>query len=139
MQAAKSNNSGKAKPFHRHSVPRQKTSAEIVSEARVALRTLRTQRPLTPAEDQRKLFGSGSSRPPQSRPPSVFSLHASSFDLAESRPVPGIRLSPLDPKPTFPAFAKGEDSSIPIPKPPADAVEVRKVSSARACLFRRPR
>ncbi|XP_064026127.1 armadillo repeat-containing protein 2 isoform X2 [Pogoniulus pusillus] len=136
MQAAKDNDSGEAEPFYSLSVPGHKTSAEIVNEARVALRTLRTQRPLTPAGDQRKLFGSGSSQTPQSRPPSVFSLHASSFDVTESRPMPGIRLSPLDPKPMLPAFAKDEDSSL--PKPPADAAEVRKVSSARPCLFRRP-
>ncbi|XP_072711723.1 armadillo repeat-containing protein 2 isoform X1 [Ciconia boyciana] len=137
MQASKNKNMEKAEPFYRLSVPKQKTSSEIINEARNVLRTLRTQRPFTPTEDQRKLFGSGSSRAPQTRPPSVFSLHASGFDLAESRPMSGVRLSPLDHKPILVTFAKDEDSSIPFPKPPADAAEVRKVSSARARLFRR--
>ncbi|NXJ41803.1 ARMC2 protein, partial [Ciconia maguari] len=137
MQASKNKNMENAEPFYRLSVPKQKTSSEIINEARNVLRTLRTQRPFTPTEDQRKLFGSGSSRAPQTRPPSVFSLHASSFDLAESRPMSGVRLSPLDHKPILVTFAKDEDSSIPFPKPPADAAEVRKVSSARARLFRR--
>ncbi|XP_074943508.1 armadillo repeat-containing protein 2 isoform X1 [Phalacrocorax aristotelis] len=137
MQASKNKNTEKAEPFYRLSVPKQKTSSEIINEARNVLRTLRTRRPFTPAEDQRKLFGCGSSRAPQNRPPSVFSLHASSFDLAESRPVSGVRLNPLDHKPILVTFAKDEDSSISFPKPPADAAEVRKVSSARACLFRR--
>ncbi|KAF1556988.1 Armadillo repeat-containing protein 2, partial [Eudyptula minor] len=137
MQASKNKNTDKAEPFYRLSVPKQKTSSEIINEARNVLRTLRTRRPFTPTEDQRKLFGSGSTRAPQNRPPSVFSLHASSFDLAESRPVSGVRLSPLDHKPVLVTFAKDEDSSICLPKPPADAAEVRKVSSARARLFRR--
>ncbi|XP_071597309.1 armadillo repeat-containing protein 2 isoform X1 [Heliangelus exortis] len=126
----------KGEPFYRLSVSKQKTSSEIINEARDILRTLRTRRPFTPTEDQRKLFGSGSSRAPQNRPPSTFSLHASSFDLAESRPVSGIRLSPLHNKPIV-TFAKDEDSSIFLPKPPSVAAELRKVSSARAHLFRR--
>ncbi|NXV14569.1 ARMC2 protein, partial [Cepphus grylle] len=137
MQPSKDKNTEKAEPFYRLSVPKKKTSSEIINEARNVLRTLRTRRPFTPTEDQRKLFGSGSSRPPQSRPPSVFSLHASSFDLAESRPVSGVRLSPLDHKPVLVTFAKDEDSSISLPKRPADDAEVRKLSSARARFFRR--
>lgn len=49
-----------------------KTSAEIVQEARQSLRTLRTQRPFTPLNDHRQLFGEGSSRPQDGRPPSAF-------------------------------------------------------------------
>ncbi|NXV93553.1 ARMC2 protein, partial [Calonectris borealis] len=137
MQASKNKNTEEAEPFYRLSVPKQKTSSEIINEARNVLRTVRTRRPFTPTEDHRKLFGSGSLRAPQNRPPSVFSLHASSFDLAESRPVSGVRLSPLDHKPMLVTFAKDEDSSVSLPKPPADPAEVRKVSSARARLFRR--
>ncbi|NXJ66319.1 ARMC2 protein, partial [Rostratula benghalensis] len=137
MQPSKDKNTEKAEPFYGLSVPKKKTSSEIINEARSVLRTLRTRRPFTPAEDQRKLFGSGSSRSPQNRPPSVFSLHASSFDLAESRPVSGVRLSPLDHKPVLVSFAKDEDFSISFPKPPVDAAEVRKLSSARARFFRR--
>ncbi|XP_010149182.1 PREDICTED: armadillo repeat-containing protein 2-like, partial [Eurypyga helias] len=137
MQASKTENTEKAEPFYRLSVPKQKTSSEIINEARNVLRTLTTRRPSTPTENQRKLFGSGSSRAPQDRPPSVFSVHASSFDLAESRPVSGVRLSPLDHKPILVTSAKDEDSSISTPKPPADAADVRKVSSARTRFFRR--
>ncbi|KAM9562897.1 armadillo repeat-containing protein 2 isoform 3-T5 [Guaruba guarouba] len=137
MQASKKKNTEKAEPFYKLSVPKQKTSSEIISEARNFLRTLRTQRPFTPTEEQRRLFGSGSSRAPQNRPPSVFSLHASSFDLAESRPVSGVRLSPLKHKPVLVTSAKDEDSSISFPKTLADAAEIRKVSNARARLFRR--
>ncbi|XP_054052596.1 armadillo repeat-containing protein 2 isoform X2 [Rissa tridactyla] len=136
MQPSKDKNTEEAEPFYRLSLPK-KTSSEIINEARNVLRTLRTRRPFTPTGNQRKLFGSGSSRPPQNRPPSVFSLHASSFDLAESRPVSGVRLSPLDHKPVLVASAKDEDSSICFPKPPADDAEVRKLSSARARFFRR--
>ncbi|NXG72911.1 ARMC2 protein, partial [Baryphthengus martii] len=137
MQASKNKSTGKAEPFYRLSVPKQKTSSEIINEARNVLRTLKTQRPFTPTEDKRKLFGSGSSRAPPNRPPSVFSLHASSFDLTESRPLSGVRLSPLDHKPILTTFAKDEDSSVCLPKPPADAEDVRKVSNARARFFRR--
>ncbi|NXK11713.1 ARMC2 protein, partial [Herpetotheres cachinnans] len=136
MQASKNKNTEKTEPFYRLLVPKQKTSSEIINEARNVLRTLSTRRPFTPTEDQRKLFGYGSSRAPQNRPPSVFSLHASSFDLAEPRPVSGVRLSPLDHKPILVTFAKDEESSISFPKPPADAAGVRKVSSVRARLFR---
>nr|XP_012952033.3 armadillo repeat-containing protein 2 isoform X4 [Anas platyrhynchos] len=137
MQASKNKNREKPEPFYRLSVTKQKTSSEIINEARNVLRTLRTQRPFTPTENQRKLFGSRSPLAPQKRPPSVFSVHASSFDLAESRPVSGVRLSPLDFKPVLVACAKDEDPSISLPKPAVDAAEVRKISSARARLFRR--
>ena len=62
----------KLDPFYRPSLSKQKTSAEIISEARNALRTVRTQRPFTPREDLRKLFGPASSRTPENRPPSSF-------------------------------------------------------------------
>ncbi|XP_040407541.1 armadillo repeat-containing protein 2 isoform X6 [Cygnus olor] len=137
MRTSKNKNTEEPEPFYRLSVPKQKTSSEIINEARNDLRTLRTQRPFTPTENQRKLFGSGSSLAPQNRPPSVFSIHASSFDLAESRPVSGVRLSPLDYKPVLVTCAKDEDPSISLPKPAMDAAEVRKISSARAHLFRR--
>ncbi|XP_074844926.1 armadillo repeat-containing protein 2 [Carettochelys insculpta] len=137
MRSSKNKNVEKPEPFYRPSVPKQKTSAEIVNEARNALRTLKTQRPFTPREDQRKLFGSASSRTPDNRPPSTFSVHASSFESGDSRPVSGTRLSPLDHKPKLLSSPiKDEDSSISFPKPPLDPVEVRKVSSARARLCR---
>ncbi|XP_046958423.1 armadillo repeat-containing protein 2 [Lynx rufus] len=127
----------KLDPFFRPSMSKQKTSAEIISEARNALRTVRTQRPFTPREDQRKLFGSASSRTPENRPPSSFSLHASSFESSDSRPISSARLSPLELRPKAPASpAPEEDLCLSFPKPPVDAAKMRRISSARARLFR---
>ncbi|XP_072821781.1 armadillo repeat-containing protein 2 isoform X2 [Vicugna pacos] len=127
----------KLDPFYRPSVSKQKTSAEIISEARNALRTVRTQRPLTPLEDQRKLFGSASSRTPENRPPSSFSVHASSFESSDSKPISGTRLSPLELKPKAPASPATEEDPCPsFPKPPVDPAKIRRISSARARLFR---
>ncbi|XP_032194767.1 armadillo repeat-containing protein 2 isoform X2 [Mustela erminea] len=127
----------KLDPFYRPSMSKQKTSAEIISEARNALRTVGTQRPFTPREDQRKLFGPASSRTPENRPPSSFSLHASSFESSESRPISGARLSPLDFKPKALASpTTEEDPCLAFPKPPVDPAKIRRLSSARARLFR---
>ncbi|XP_047716111.1 armadillo repeat-containing protein 2 isoform X1 [Prionailurus viverrinus] len=127
----------KLDPFYRPSMSKQKTSAEIISEARNALRTVRTQRPFTPREDQRKLFGPASSRTPENRPPSSFSLHASSFESSDSRPISSARLSPLELRPKAPASpAPEEDLCFSFPKPPVDAAKMRRISSARARLFR---
>ncbi|XP_006840056.1 PREDICTED: armadillo repeat-containing protein 2 [Chrysochloris asiatica] len=127
----------KLDPFYRPSVSKQKTSAEIISEARNALRTVRTQRPFTPHEDQRKLFGPASSRTPENRPSSSFSLHASSFESPESRPISGARLSPLELKPKAPTSPTTEEEScLSFPKPPVDPAKIRRISSARARLFR---
>ncbi|XP_015428204.1 PREDICTED: armadillo repeat-containing protein 2 [Myotis davidii] len=128
-----------AYPFlnHIYSVAKQKTSAEIISEARNALRTVGTQRPFTPQEDQRKLFGPASSRTPENRPPSCFSLHASNFESSDSRPISSARLSPLELKPKAPASPTTEgDPGLSFPKPPVDPVKMRRISSARARLFR---
>uniref|UniRef100_A0A8I5MZ39 Armadillo repeat containing 2 n=1 Tax=Papio anubis TaxID=9555 RepID=A0A8I5MZ39_PAPAN len=128
---------GKLDPFYRSSVSKRKTSAEIISEARNALRTVRTQRPFTPQEAQRKLFGPASSRTSENRPPSSFSLHASSFESSDSRPISGTRLSPLELKPKVPASpTREEDSCFSFPKPPVDPAKIRRISSARARLFR---
>ncbi|XP_012661696.1 armadillo repeat-containing protein 2 [Otolemur garnettii] len=126
----------KLDPFYRPSVSKQKTSAEIISEARNALRTVRTERPFTPKDDQRKLFGPASSRTPENRPPSCFSLHASSFESSDSRPISGTRLSPLELKPKVPASPTDEDNCFSFPKPPVDPAKIRRISSARARLFR---
>ncbi|EPQ18646.1 Armadillo repeat-containing protein 2 [Myotis brandtii] len=127
----------KRDPFYRSLVAKQKTSAEIISEARNALRTVGTQRPFTPQEDQRKLFGPASSRTPENRPPSCFSLHASNFESSDSRPISSARLSPLELKPKAPASPTTEgDPGLSFPKPPVDPVKMRRISSARARLFR---
>ncbi|XP_069929822.1 armadillo repeat-containing protein 2 isoform X5 [Oryctolagus cuniculus] len=127
----------KLDPFYRPSAPKQKTSAEIISEARNALRMVKTQRPFTPQQEQRKLFGAGSSRTPENRPPSTFSLHASSFESSDSRPISGTRLSPLELKPKAPASPNTEqDPCLSFPRPPVDPAKMRRISSARARLFR---
>ncbi|KAI5140328.1 armadillo repeat-containing protein 2 [Manis pentadactyla] len=116
----------KLDPFYRPSASKQKTSAEIISEARNALRAVRTQRPFTPREDQRTLFGPASSRTPESRPPSSFSLHTSSFELSDSRPTSGARLSPLELKPRAPAAPSTDGGPCAsFPTPTADPAKMR--------------
>ncbi|XP_066469356.1 armadillo repeat-containing protein 2 [Tiliqua scincoides] len=137
MQSSKNKNAEHSEAFYRPSLAVQKTSAEIINEARNTLRTLRTQRPFTPREEQRKLFGSASSRAPENRPPSAFSLHASSFESAESRPVSCCRLSPLNHKPKLLSLpTSDEEHQVSSLKPLVDSEEIRKVSNARARLFR---
>ncbi|XP_021061318.1 armadillo repeat-containing protein 2 [Mus pahari] len=122
--------------FYRPPLSKQRTSAEIISEARNALRTVRTQRPFTPREDQRKLFGPASSRSPENRPPSSFSLHASSFEFTDSKPISGTRLRPLELKPKAPASPSTEDTCLSFPKAPLDPAKIRKISGARARFYR---
>ncbi|NXK62150.1 ARMC2 protein, partial [Sylvietta virens] len=137
MQASKTENRRKLEPFYWLSVTKPKTSSEIVNEARDALRTVKTQRPFTPVDEQRKLFGSQSSRCPQSRSHSVLSFGTSSSESSESRPHSGVHLSPLAHKPILIISEKtNEASSVFLPTPPVDAAEVRKVSSAWKGLFR---
>ncbi|KAK2856180.1 hypothetical protein Q5P01_004915 [Channa striata] len=116
----------------------RKTSAEIVSEARQFLRVQSTQRPFTPRDGHRQLFGNGSDRANHtSRPPSTFSLHAQNFDRPDSRPGSGTRLSPLNYKPKFPNSCDAEDLVKLFPKPPADPLEIkRKLTGPRSCLLR---
>uniref|UniRef100_A0A8D0CC31 Uncharacterized protein n=1 Tax=Salvator merianae TaxID=96440 RepID=A0A8D0CC31_SALMN len=137
MQPRKNKSAEYLEAFSKPSLHAPKTSAEIVNEARKALRTLGTQRPFTPRETQRKLFGPASSRTPENRPPSAFSLHASSFESVESRPVSSIRLSPLDHKPKFLASPQNdEEHPICPPMPPLNSRDIRKTSSPRVRLLR---
>uniref|UniRef100_A0A8C5SHY3 Uncharacterized protein n=2 Tax=Laticauda laticaudata TaxID=8630 RepID=A0A8C5SHY3_LATLA len=137
MQFSKNTNLDCSGAFYKSLLPVQKTSAEIINEARSTLRMLRTQRPFTPRDERRKLFGSTSSRTPENRPPSAFSLHSSSFESVESRPVSCARLSPLDHKPKLLSSASNyEDYCVSPPLSPVDSEEIRKVSKARARLFK---
>lgn len=114
-------------PFFSHRSPSRKTSAEIVSEVRQSLRVQSTQRPFTPRDGHRQLFGKSSVRADSNnRPPSAFSLHAQNFDAPDSRPGSGTRLSPLNHKPKFPVPCESGDPIKVLPKPPADPLEVRK-------------
>ncbi|XP_041044513.1 armadillo repeat-containing protein 2 isoform X5 [Carcharodon carcharias] len=135
MKSSRTKSSVKAATVIGGSPSQLKTSAEIISEARSSLRILKTQRPFTPKDDQRKLFGSTSSRTPENRPPSAFSLHARSFEGSDSRPISGARLTPLDFKPKIPT-SPSKDEGPPIPKPPLDPIEIKRVSNARARLFK---
>ncbi|KAG2467641.1 ARMC2 protein, partial [Polypterus senegalus] len=64
-------------------------------------------------------------------------LHARSFDLPDSRPVSAKRLSPLENKPQLPLAIENEiDTPLPLPKPPVDPVKIKKISNARARLFK---
>uniref|UniRef100_A0A7N9AVS9 Armadillo repeat containing 2 n=1 Tax=Mastacembelus armatus TaxID=205130 RepID=A0A7N9AVS9_9TELE len=116
----------------------RQTSAEIVNEARQFLRVQSTQRPLTPRDGHRQLFGRSSVRADgKNRPPSTFSLHAQNFDAPDSRPGSGTRLSPLDHKPKFPVPYDADDPISTFPKPPADPLEVQRGrAGARARLLR---
>ncbi|XP_027003425.1 armadillo repeat-containing protein 2 isoform X1 [Tachysurus fulvidraco] len=114
----------KQEPFYHGFGSRRQTSAEIVNEARHSLRTLQTQRPFTPRDEHRQLFG-GSARTRDGRPPSSFSLHARNFDVPDSRPSSGKRLSPLEHKPRL-ALPPDEDSNRVekiVPKPPPESME----------------
>ncbi|KAK6168886.1 hypothetical protein SNE40_020049 [Patella caerulea] len=75
--------------------------SKIINEARTSLRTVVTKRPFTPRDDKRTLFPASTSRNPESRPASAFSLNSKHFDGSESRPVSGTRLMPLDHTPRF--------------------------------------
>ncbi|NXD23907.1 ARMC2 protein, partial [Spelaeornis formosus] len=149
MQASKTENGRKAEPFYWLSVAKPKTSSEIVNEARDALQTVKTRRPYTPTYEERKLFESQSSLCPQNRPPSLWvcfiltvfhyfvCLDTFSSNSSDSRPHSGVHLSPLARKPILTiSEQKDEASFVFLPTPPADAAEVRKVSSACKGLFR---
>ncbi|XP_030851091.1 armadillo repeat-containing protein 2 [Strongylocentrotus purpuratus] len=99
----------------------KESSADIIADARAALRTVRTTRPFTPREDKRTLFSGSTTRAPTERPPSAFSLGSRHFDGPDSRPPSGSRLSPLDHKPSPPPSLKKisiDDHCPKLPKPP---------------------
>ncbi|XP_051908913.1 armadillo repeat-containing protein 2 isoform X2 [Hippocampus zosterae] len=124
-------------PFLPRRHPSLKTSAEIVGEARRILRAQSTQRPHTPRDAHRQLFARSSVRADHgSRPSSTFSLHATNFDIGDSRPSSGARLSPLEHK-TKIQFLGNDDISKSSPKPPADSLETRRsLVRTRARLLR---
>lgn len=83
-------NKSSKQPFY--ALPKnRKTSAEIVSEARAAMRSVQTKRPFTPAEKKRLQNGS----PLLHRRLSVSSIDAMQYDPLESRPATGVKLIPL--------------------------------------------
>lgn len=129
----------KSEHVHMSTGLRRQTSAEIVSEARRSLRTLATQRPFTPQDKHRQLFGESSSRAHDGRPPSSFSLHGRHFEVPDSRPGSGTRLSPLEHKPRLSVSLDEDrgDNEATLPKPPAERGNTRIGSGgSRARLLR---
>ncbi|TSL47633.1 Armadillo repeat-containing protein 2 [Bagarius yarrelli] len=104
----------KLKAFYCGYGQKRQTSAEIVTEARHSLRTLRTQRPFTPREEQRQLFGGSA------RGRSECLQH-----LLHQKP----RL-PLSPGEACSGDGKG------VPKPPAERTVTRGLGGARSRLAR---
>ncbi|XP_035677408.1 armadillo repeat-containing protein 2-like [Branchiostoma floridae] len=103
------------KPFYAVPLTDKPTPSQIINEARQSVRTIRTNRPFTPREGERRLFGTDSGRPKEARPPSAFSLGSRHFDGSDSRPTSSTKLSPLDHKPK-----PVPDDVLPlVPKPPA--------------------
>ncbi|XP_070568677.1 armadillo repeat-containing protein 2-like isoform X2 [Ptychodera flava] len=98
----------------------KKLSSRIINEARHSVRALKTNRPYTPRDSKRTLFSGNTSRAPDARPPSAFSLGARHFDGSDSRPASGTRLAPLEHKPpVIPAGSPpANDVSPKMPKPP---------------------
>ena len=94
MSANRSLNPTKKKkpPQAFYEPPSSQTSARIIEDARRSVRALPTERPFTPAESGRILFGPGGSS--QSRPPSVYSIHARQFSA--SRPSTSQKLAPIE-------------------------------------------
>ncbi len=94
MSATRSLTTSKKKssqPFYDASGIR--TSAKIIEEARRSIRgALPTDRPVTPAEPDRILFGGRSN---VSRPPSVYSIGARHF-TDERRPSTSQKLAPIE-------------------------------------------
>ncbi|XP_007255732.2 armadillo repeat-containing protein 2 [Astyanax mexicanus] len=128
----------KQDPFYLSHGAKRPTSAEIVTEARRSLRILGTQRPFTPRDEQRQLFGDASARTRDRRPPSSFSLHARNFEASDSRPSSGTRLSPLEHKPKLP-LSKDEDyneSGTAVPKPPIAPLDRKGLAGARTRQLR---
>lgn len=93
MSATRSlNTSRKKKPLQAfYEPPSSQTSARIIEEARRSVRVVPTERPFTPADSGRILFGTEGS---QSRPPSVYSIHARQFSA--SRPSTSQKLVPIE-------------------------------------------
>ena len=94
MSANRSLNTNRKKkpPQAFYEPPTSQTSARIIEDARRSVRALPTERPFTPAESGRILFGPGGSS--QSRPPSVYSIHARQFSA--SRPSTSQKLAPIE-------------------------------------------
>ena len=72
------------------------TSAQIISEARASLKSVRVSRPITPAPAQmRSLWGDSTEGTSDSRPPSVMKMSRVPFVPSQKRPSSGVRLAPI--------------------------------------------
>ncbi|GAB1602463.1 repeat-containing 2-like isoform X2 [Argonauta hians] len=103
-------------PFYRNPEQRR-SSADIIRDAKITIRSLSTKRPFTPRDEKRTLFGERSNRSREARPASTYSIGSRHFEGLESRPVSGTRLSPLNIPPTL--NAESEPKILPL-KPPSE-------------------
>ncbi|XP_048768043.1 armadillo repeat-containing protein 2-like isoform X2 [Ostrea edulis] len=116
------------------------TSSRIITEAkeslssRTGLQAVVTKRPCTPRDATRSLFGATSTRTPENRPPSSFSLGSRHFDGSDtSRPTSRTRLQPINHKPKLPSEDEAEPGLLP-PKPPSDPNKVQRGKVTRTRL-----
>ncbi|XP_061176432.1 armadillo repeat-containing protein 2-like isoform X2 [Saccostrea echinata] len=116
------------------------TSSRIITEAkeslgnRTGLQAVVTKRPCTPRDATRSLFGASSSRTPENRPPSSFSLGSRHFDGSDtSRPASRGRLQPINHKPKIPTEEEIDSGLLP-PKPPSDPNKVQRGKATRTRL-----
>ncbi|KAK3097116.1 hypothetical protein FSP39_006506 [Pinctada imbricata] len=116
------------------------TSSRIIEEAkeslsnRQRLQAVVTKRPNTPRDATRSLFGASSSRAPENRPPSSFSLGSRHFDSSDSsRPTSRTKLTPINHKPKLPSEEEVERDLLP-PRPPPDPNKTQRTKSTRTRL-----
>lgn len=126
------------------------TSSRIITEAkeslnnRTGLQAVVTKRPSTPRDATRSLFGATSTRAPENRPPSSFSLGSRHFDGADtSRPTSRTRLQPINHTPSFSVLSEEKpklpseeevESGLLPPKPPSDPNKVQRGKATRTRL-----
>ena len=71
------------------------TSAQIISEARASLKSVRISRPITPAPAQIRSLWGDSTEGTSNRPPSVMKMSRVPFAPSQKRPSSGVRLAPI--------------------------------------------
>lgn len=139
--STESNAQRKRQPDRPFYLPKgETTSSRIITEAkeslnnRTGLQAVVTKRPCTPRDATRSLFGATSTRAPENRPPSSFSLGSRHFDGSDtSRPTSRTRLQPINHKPKIPSEEEVESGLLP-PKPPSDPNKVQRGKATRTRL-----
>ena len=93
------------------------TSAQIISEARASLKSVKLSRPITPAPSQLRTLWGDAGQDATSRPPSVHRLSRVPFVPSHKRPTSSVRLAPI--------------SQSPSPRPPLPSRTSSRSKSAR--------